>query len=652
MTRAIVVGNGNILVNFDERLDMRDFYYPMVGQLNHIGGYRNRLGVWVEDNFSWCNEDSWKRKLDYKPNTLVSEILAINHELDVKLEINDAVHFSDNIYLKKVRVNNLKNRPREIRLFFTQDFSICETDLGDTVLYDPELEALYHYKRNNYFLIKGSVEGKGFFEYSTGTKRFNHAEGTWRDAEDGKLSGNPIAQGSVDSTVSFRLNIGPNEEKTVYYWITVGKNFQEVKKLNYCVVRVHPKNILQRIENYWNVWLQKGLQNFGDLPQELVTLYKKSLLVAKSQIDNRGAILAGNDSDIIQFNRDHYSYMWPRDGALVAYALIEAGHPEMTREFFKFCEDALTQGGFLLHKYNPDGSVGSSWHPWVINTQYQLPIQEDETALVLYALWEYYEVEKDLEFVQRLYRTLIKPAANFLANYFHQDLHLPLESYDLWEERRGIYSFTCAAVYAGLLAAANFAGIFLDFETEDIYRLKAQQLKEAMEQHLYDQHSQRFVRGVYFKEGEMVKDYTLESSIYGLFAFGVFSAKDEKIRNTIKAIEEGLWVKTHVGGIARYYNDYYFQKCHDIKNIPGNPWIICTLWLAEWYIEVAEKPEDLIKAVELINWVHRNSLESGVLSEQLHPLTGEPLSVAPLTWSHATFVLIINKYLQKFSSFS
>ena len=39
-----------------------------------------------------------------------------------------------------------------------------------------------------------------------------------------------------------------------------------------------------------------------------------------------------------------------------------------------------------MHKYRPDKSLGSSWHPWVRNGKPELPIQEDETALVIYAL--------------------------------------------------------------------------------------------------------------------------------------------------------------------------------------------------------------------------------------------------------------------------
>ena len=49
----------------------------------------------------------------------------------------------------------------------------------------------------------------------------------------------------------------------------------------------------------------------------------------------------------------------------------------------------------------------------------------------------------------------------------------------------------------------------------------------------------------------------------------------------------------------------------------------------------------------LLEWCCHRAGESGVLAEQFHPHTGEPLSVSPLTWSHATFVIVVMEYLQK-----
>ena len=54
----------------------------------------------------------------------------------------------------------------------------------------------------------------------------------------------------------------------------------------------------------------------------------------------------------------------------------------------------------------------------------------------------------------------LRKAGDFMASYREPRTRLPAPSYDLWEERRGILSFTCAAVYAGLRAAAAFARCF------------------------------------------------------------------------------------------------------------------------------------------------------------------------------------------------
>ena len=60
---------------------------------------------------------------------------------------------------------------------------------------------------------------------------------------------------------------------------------------------------------------------FWAMLRDITRFYRRSLLVLRTQIDNGGAILAANDSDVLQYNRDSYSYLWPRDGALVAHAL-------------------------------------------------------------------------------------------------------------------------------------------------------------------------------------------------------------------------------------------------------------------------------------------------------------------------------------------
>ena len=92
-----------------------------------------------------------------------------------------------------------------------------------------------------------------------------------------------------------------------------------------------------------------------------------------------------------------------------------------------------------------------------------------------------------------------------------------------------------------------------------------------------------------------------------------------------------LWVETSVGGIARYTNDFYHRVGNDTEHVPGNPWFICTMWLAEYDIMRANNLTELNKALPILEWVVDRALASGALAEQIDPYTNEPLSVSPLT---------------------
>ncbi|MEP6755415.1 MAG: glycoside hydrolase family 15 protein, partial [Chthonomonadales bacterium] len=133
----------------------------------------------------------------------------------------------------------------------------------------------------------------------------------------------------------------------------------------------------------------------------------------------------------------------------------------------------------------------------------------------------------------------------------------------------------------------------------------------------------------------------------GIFLFGMFEPNDERVVRTMTAIEEKLWCKTEVGGIARYERDFYYKIADDVEQVPGNPWFLCTLWLAQWQIAMALKTSDLKRPMELLEWNTKYAFESGVLAEQAHPYTGAPVSVSPLTWSHATFVTTVCMWEKK-----
>ena len=644
--RQVVMGNGRCLVALDEKMGIRDFFYPRVGLENHAG-HVFRFGVQADRDFSWIS-DGWDVSLRYLPETLVSQCSAKNSQFGLELEVNDAVHSVRDLYLRKVVVKNLAERQREVKVFFHHDFHIYGEDAGDTVLYEPNLEAVVHYKRKRYFLITGvTSQNRGIHEFAIGQKESFGREGTWRDAEDGVLAGNPIAQGSVDSTISFKLDVKPKSSDTLYYWIACGRNFESVRELDQTAKKVGVEQLLLETENYWSAWVNKQNINLSVLPRDVMRLFKASLLIMRTHVDNQGAIISSCDSDMLQFNRDTYSYVWPRDAAICAMAFDSAGFQEVSRLFFEFCNRTITDDGYFKHKYWSDGSAGSSWHALVNGTKEpQLPIQLDETALVLYALWRHFQRYRDLEFISQVYPRLVVRASEFLQNYRDSQTGLPKPSFDMWEEQAGTFTSTSACVCSALLSAAKFAKVFYDSKRQGELNAVVTELREAILKHLYDQKLERFAKALR-PDGSI--DTTVDSSLSFTFLYGAFEPEKAEVKTTMNLIANRLAVNTGVGGYARYENDEYHRVS---REVPGNPWFICTLWQARWYVATAKSVEDLNKALSVISWVVKHALPSGVLAEQLNPYDGTPISVSPLVWSHAEFVLAVSEYLEKYQQLS
>jgi GH15 family glucan-1,4-alpha-glucosidase len=650
MPRDLPIGNGTLLVNFDRLYELRDIYYPRVGLENHTSGGPCRFGVWVDGRFSWLDDGGWSRTLVYMDETLMTNATLQHGDLQIRVNFNDAVDLGRDALFRRVSVTN-EGSSREIRLFFHFDWDIYGSEVGDTVMYYPAVRGLVAYKGQRCFAACGQVGDRvGLDGYACGKKDVNGAQGTWRDAEDGVLSNNPIEQGSVDMTLALELGrVEQGQSVTAYQWLIAARNLGELQTVADVISMRGPEAFLQRTQTYWSAWVNKEDRQFADLPPRVADLYRRSLLVVRTQCDAGGAVLAANDADIIKFARDTYSYMWPRDGALTVYAMDQAGYVDLPRRFFELCARIVTKEGYFRHKYTAVGDPGSSWHPWVDqNGKPQYPIQEDETGLVLFALWQHYDRHRDFEFFKAYYRPLIILCAEFLSSYIDPLTGLPEPSYDLWEERRGVMSFTVAAVWAGLQAAGNFAQLYGETKLAEKYRGVAAGIKQGAQRFLFDAELNRFIRRLYVRsDGTTARDLTIDSSVYGLWYFGMYEADDPQIVSTMEAVYDRLWCKTPVGGIARYENDWYYQVSQDIANVPGNPWFICTMWYAQWVVSRAGSLEELQKARGILEWVADAALPSGILAEQVDPYSKAPLSVSPLTWSHATVVSLVHEYVRK-----
>ncbi len=650
MARAVTLGNGSLLVGLDYRGQVRDLYFPFVGEPNHVSGasgsFVHRIGVFVDNEMAWLDSPEWSVTIGADDKTTVGTMQAVHERLGIKLTSKDAVHNEQDVFVRTFVLSNLSDRERETKVFLAQQFRISESRRGDTAFFDPRVKAIVHYKGAYAFLINARINGTQFKDFNIGLFGIEGKEGTYLDASDGILERNPIEHGSVDSVIGLKATLGPSETANIDYWIVCGDSIPKVHTLDDYVLEEQPLRLISGIESYWEAWLEKEARDLSLLPPALRTLYNRSLVTMRVHADNHGGIIASSDTDMLHHGRDTYSYVWPRDAATVSQALDVAGYHDVSRRFYEFMAKCAEPGGYLMHKYRTDGVLGSSWHPWLQQGQPRLPIQEDETAAVIFNLWLHYEKCRDLEFIESLYNPFIEPAARFMCDYIETVTGLPQASYDLWEEKYGTSTYTASAVYGGLMAASRFAMMLGKDDDARTYQAVAQRMQSAIVSVLFDKELGMFVKHVLHDEdGELTYDKTIDtSSLYGPVLFGVLDADDELITLGKKTVDKNLQVQADSKGYVRYENDAYYRM--QDAGTP-NPWVITTLFMAQLFIRRAKALKDLKPALELLEWTASHARSGGVLAEQMHPHTREHLSTAPLIWSHAEYVLAVDAYLKK-----
>ncbi|MGC8614031.1 MAG: glycoside hydrolase family 15 protein [Conexivisphaera sp.] len=637
MVRYTPLGNGRVIVAFDPNHWVVDFYYSKAARDNHSVGHPFMFGISVDGRFRWL-DGSTLREMDYAGDTMVSRALYAPEDMGVEVVTKDFVDLLEDVYARLVTVRDLSGSRRKFSAFMHQNFYIYGNDIGDTGIYDPTLNAVIHYKGARYFLASAIGEdGRGIDQYAVGIKEHGGLAGTWKDAEDGRLSMNPVANGSVDSVIGYSAELEPHGSRSFFYFVACGPDMRSVASLGGGLNWPRLVSMLRRTSNYWDYWSsRRSIRLGGDYPY----LFKRSLFILATHLNAAGGIAASLDSDQLKVNRDGYYYVWPRDGAIAAYALSMAGHSSTAMRFFDLMNSSISDGGYLHHKYYVDGKLASTWLPMVIRGRTIMNIQEDETALVVWSLGEYVRRRNDVALLAPYYEDLVVKAADFMSGFVGDD-GLPRESYDLWEERYGIHAHTVATVYAALESAAWMADIFGEDDRASRYRSAASRMRVAFVDRFYSKDVGRFARAII--DGR--PDFTLDSALLAVPLMGLLDPSDPRVSSTVDQLRSRLWVRG-IGGLARYEGDQYMRVKED-PSIPGNPWVITTLWLARYYLRVGDVP----RAMEAMRWVSSHAQGSGVLSEQVNPYDGSPLSASPLAWAHAELLITAVEMDERLSGF-
>ncbi len=635
MARPIVLGNGELHVGLNKFGLVHDFYFPYVGLENHAAGQnlRHLVGVWVDNRVSWLDDGSWTQSFHYPHGALIGHTLVKNETLGVMIEFDDFVDSSMSAFMRNIHVINMWDQERDIRLFMHQAFVIGDSRSNtDTAQYLPDSKAVLHYRGRRAFIISGTHGDEPFDQYTVGLFGIEGHEGTYRDADDGELSFGNVEHGRVDSTFRFKLQIPAHSSERVHYWIAAGTSLREALYVHKQIQDNGVQFFLRRTATWWQDWLTPAKEIAARIAHSHQTSFLQSVMIIKSQIDKHGAVIASTDTTMLNYSRDAYAYAWPRDGAYVLWPLIRMGYKDEAYRFFDFCKRGLHAGGYLMHKYRADGALGSSWHPYIQDGVVAPPIQEDETALVLFVFTQFYQMHPDDKLLKDFYEPFVKPMADFLAGYVDEFTGLPKPSYDLWEQVFLTTTYTTAVVYAALLAASDLAAEAHDSKNAVSWRASAEDILRAAHKHLYNHDRKVFYKGLIVKNGEVQKDATIDtSSIFGAFLFGLFEPTSDELTSSIATLKATFGIEAGALGLPRYENDDY-RRTH--SEITGNLWFITSLWLAQYDLEAGHTDA----AMAIIDWAQSHALSTGMMAEQFDPVTSEVISPAPLAWTQAEYL--------------
>lgn len=637
MSRPIVLSNGELHVGLNNYGLVHDLYFPYVGLENHAAdnSLRHHIGVWVDGELSWLDDSTWTTEFSYPHNALIGHTVAKNEKFGITIEFDDLVDSEYSALLRNIHIISDHNTKRDIRLFMHQAFIIGDSlSNTDTAQYLPNDHAMLHYRGRRAFIISGQIQsGEWFDQYTCGLFGIEGKDGTWWDAEDGELNPCNVEHGRVDSTFRFSLNIEPHGSVRLNYWIACGTSLREAMFVHKQVQKRGFGDRFTATAHSWHNWLAPARKLAAKLPESLQDHFVESLMILKSHIDKRGAVIASTDTAMLNSWRDVYGYAWPRDGAHAVWPLIRMGYYDEPYRFFEFSRRGLNAGGYLSHKYRADGALGSSWHPYLHdNGDITPPIQTDETALVLFVFTQFYHTTEDKKLLHDFYEPMVKPMSDFLSQHVDLKTGLPKPSYDLWEENYMVTLYTTSVTVAALYAAAGLAEVKDDTACAVQWRNAAETMANKAREVFYNHDRGVFYKGFRTnKAGDMVFDDTIDmSGVYGAFMFGLYQADSHEIVSSISKAKEVFGFSIESPGMPRYENDRYLRRNEEQPNW----WPIVSLWLAQHSLEMS----DTEQAKSIINWVNTKMRTTSALPEQVCPCDGMSVSVEPLAWSQAEYL--------------
>ena len=640
-----IIGNKKMLTTFTAKGELQRLYFPSRENRQYISFFHTGVKVNTSD-LIYLHDDInniYKQYYDTDTNVLNTEVTNTYFNLTM-LQTDCALIREDNVLLKKYTFINESKIDLDIELYIHSELLSDENNHVSCRVID---SGMIQYAHD--FTVSTFAKG-----YNIDKHQINGSKETIKRAE---IYDKDYIGMSKDSSISYKIGvIHPNEKKEIEICILIDEN-KNISELEDEIDRIRRKDLNKEYistKSYWRKYVKAHnslnlKESKNSYQEKIYEIYKRTILLFPLLTNQEtGGIIASPEIDEYFTKCGRYAYCWPRDAVFITKAMDILNMQKETEKFYKnFCKMTQSKNGMWEQRFYTDGKLAPCWG-------YQI----DETASVVYGVYEHYKYTKSEKFLKDNLK-MCEKAVDFLKKYIKQWLEIKDQdkdivkeeienssyanknkihvSYDIWEMHEGVHLYSLASIYSAFEAIIEMYKILgknvSDFDNnrlkeEKVTKIEKElrylqlEIKKFINEKLFDENTNSYCRNM--------EDKKMDISMLGVVEpFKLFKPKEKKIQNTVEKIN--LSLRTYTGGYQRFEQDHYMN---------GNPWPIANLWMTLYYLEAGEKK----KAKETFDFVVKTVGRHYFIGEQIDNNTLKPNWVIGLGWSHAMFIIVLEKF--------
>jgi GH15 family glucan-1,4-alpha-glucosidase len=386
------------------------------------------------------------------------------------------------------------------------------------------------------------------------------------------------------------------------------------------------RQLYERTRDYWTGWVRRLSLSY-DWQDQII---RAAITLKLSNFEETGAIVAAHTTSIPESPRSgrnwDYRYCWLRDAYFVVKALNRIGATRTMEDFISFIlsiashekADLKPVYGIVptedLHEVNAphlEGFMGCG--PVRIGNAASIQQQHDAYgSVILAAMPMFYD--------RRLPRMAGHTLFGLLETLGEKAAGLALKpDAGIWEYRGRslVHTHSAAMCWAGVNRIAAIATHLGLSDRAAHWDGVANGIRDTILEKSWSSSRSAFTAGFGTDD--------LDASVLLLPELGLVDANDPRFVSTVAAMERELMRGKHVMRYARA----------DDFGLPETAFLVCRFWLIDnlWKQERKEEAKDLFQ--DSLNYPNHY----GLLSEDVHPVTGQLWGNFPQTYSMAGLIL-------------